>query len=313
MTDPQLAHTFDWGRMYSRKRGGTPEVPSITTVLGVLAQDLEWWEALCAVNACIEHAERLVRIKEMPPGPPAWAEERKAKDWLMAAAERDRQAASARGDVVHNYAETYALRAMGQATDEEVQEHWEKCREAKVLDYVASFHSFWMDYSPEPVQAEATVWNSEVGYAGTTDLICTIRSGTSRHLTVLDWKTRKALFKRNGQEKEHDLHDYTGMQLASAAYANEVWIPGTDPLGSGDRWVPFPYEPEVGVAVALAPDGYSVRQYDIYNPLVWNTFKALRAAWDFAQDGPSTMSPKLTGPADIRPMTPRPAHLVSGR
>lgn len=311
MTAPQLAHTFDWGRMYSRVRGGVPEVPSITTVLDVLAQDLEWWEALCAVNACMDNAERLVRIREMPGGPPMWAEERRAKDWLMAAAERDRQAASVRGDAVHDYAETYALRVMGQATDEDVQRHWKKCEAAGVLDYVASFHSFWMDYSPVPVQAEATVWNHEVGYAGTTDLICTIRSGGQDYLSVLDWKTRKALFKRNGQAKEHDLHDYTGMQLASAVYAEEVWVPGASP--EQDRWVPFPYAPEVGLAVAIAPDGYSVRQYDIYHPLVWSTFRALRAAWDFTQEGALTMSPKLSGPDAIKPLTPRPAGLVSGR
>lgn len=310
MTDPQLAHTFDWGRMYSRVRGGHPEVPSITTVLGVLAQDLEWWEALCAVNACVEHAERVVLLKDTPEDPYKWSEMRKAKDWFRDAAERDRQESSARGDVVHNYAETYALRAMGLATDEDVKRHWSECESKGLLDYVASFHSFWMDYSPEPVQAEATVWNKSVGYAGTTDLICNLDVRGRKVQTVLDWKTRKALFKRNGQPKGHDLHDYTGMQLTSAAMAEEVWLPGNTP--SEDRWEPFPYAPEVGLAVALAPDGYSVRQFDIYHPLVWQTFCSLRSAWDFVRDGALTMSPKLSGPDAIKQMTPRPSGLVGG-
>lgn len=304
MTDPQLATTFEWGRMYARTRGGTPEVPSITTVLGMMAQDLEWWEALCAVQECITHAERLVRVKNLPPGPPAWAEMRQAKDWLMAAAERDRDAASSRGDIVHNYAEAYAEHILGRATQADVDAHWALAEQAGVVPYLESFHAFWETYKPRPVQAEATVWSSKDRFAGTTDLICDIDTGGATYSTVLDYKTRRGLYKRNGEEKSHDLHDYTGMQLAAAALAEEVWQPGATP--ADDTWVPNPFRPQVALAVALAPDGYAVRQYDIYHPLVWSTFTALRAVWDYKREGAMTMSPKLTGPESIRPLTPHP-------
>lgn len=581
MTDPQLAQTFDWGRMYARTRGGTLEVPSITTILDALSQDMEWWEALCATRLAMEHADRLVDITRMPNGPERWSRERAAKDWLMAAAERDRDESSVRGDFVHDYAEAFGLHSLGRATADDVMAEQRRCEQGQVMDYVASFHSFWMDYNPRVLQPEATVWNAAVGYAGTTDLLCEIDVKGRSVLAVVDYKcttddtlvlmadrtqrraadlhagdmvlawdadasrfeprtiywvgdngeqetvtltalggreaqvtlnhpvlvrrngdspqwvfaanvrpgdlvrcdvrddpggdvtlgardgyqaaltlpggaeaqvpvevlasasparagfvsgyldtdgivsgsgdvvptvhwtcpsamfahqfrdllgsldvvahvtaltasdhvvvvsdpaavtrlanlahsqvrdtetrlaglrgkadpddaygwipvlaadrhvepvhtvaveveglhthvtgglvthnTKKALRKRNGQPKDKDLRDFTGMQLAAAAFAEEIWVPGATP--EQDAWMPFPYEVEVGLAVALAPDGYVVRQYPIHNPLYWDTFRALVQAWRFKREGVALMSARLTGPDDIVPLrTPR--------
>lgn len=311
MTDPQLAHTEDWGRMYARTRGGVPVVPSITTVLDVLSQDMEWWEALCAVRLAMDHAERLVDVKQMRDGPERWDRERKAKDWLMGAADRDRDDAAERGDFVHNYAETFALYSMNQATADDLAHQQTLCEKAGVMDYVANFHAFWLDYCPRPLQPEATVWNSTVGYAGTTDLICEIEVDGDLVLVCLDWKTKRGLHKRNGQPKEKDLRDFTGMQLAAAAFAEEVWLPGATP--ATDTWMPFPFQVEVGLAVALAPDGYVVRQYPIHNPLYWETFVSLARAWKFKRGGEALMSGRLSGPSSIERLnTPRLAPAVSG-
>lgn len=311
MTDPQLAHTDDSGRMYSRVRGGTPEVPSITTVLDVLNQNMEWWEALCAVRLAMEHAELLVDVKQMPNGRPRWDRERKAKDWLVEAAIRDRDEAAERGDFVHNYAEVFALHALGQASADDLAQQQTLCERAGVMDYVANFHAFWMDYNPRPLQPEATVWNSSVGYAGTTDLVCEIMVGGVPVVTVLDYKTKRALYKRNGQMKDKDLRDYTGMQLAAAAFAEEVWVPGSTP--DTDEWLPFPFQIEVGLAVALAPDGYVVRQYPIHNPLYWESFVSLARAWKFKRGGEALMSGRLAGPDSIARLdVPRLDPTVSG-
>lgn len=291
--------------MYARQRGGKPEVPSITTVLDVLNQNMEWWEARCAVEQAYMWSERLVALKQRNPH---WSEERDAKNWLEGAAERDRDEASRRGDLVHDYAEAWALFKMGVVGNAEVQAHWAKCAEGGALDYLTSFHQFWDDFKPVPIQAEATVWNETVGYAGTTDLFCELQVDGRSTIAVMDWKTKRALYKRNGRPKASDIRDYTGMQLAAAALAEEIWLPSPD--GQSDTWVPFPYEPEVGLAVALAPDGYAIRQFDIYHPLTWKTFVALREAWDFTRDGPSLMSHRLPGPSAIRPMTPRPSRTV---
>lgn len=300
MTSPRLAGATPHGRMYARTRGGTLEVPSITTVLDVLNQHMEWWEARCAVDVAYEHAERIARVALMPNGPEKWKKERAAKEWLRDAATRDRDEASARGDFVHDYAEVWSLMSIGKATQAEVDAKRAECEEAGVADFLPHFHQFWDDFKPRVVTPEATVWNQTVGYAGTTDLLCEIDvNGTSARV-VADWKTKKALYKRNGEPKDKDLRDYTGMQLAAAAFAEEVWVPGEAEDGSQDSWAPMDFKAEVGIAVAIAPDGYAVRQYAIQHPPMFERFTALRAAWEFYREGPRMMSGKLSGPQDIR-------------
>lgn len=300
MTSPKLAGATPYGRMYARTRGGTLEVPSITTVLDVLNQSMEWWEARCAVDLAYEHAERLANVRTMPNGPEKWKRERAAKEWLRGAATRDRDDSAARGDFVHDYAEVWSLKSIGQATQAEVDAQRIACEEAGVADYLPHFHQFWEDFQPRVHTPEATVWNHTVGYAGTTDLLCEIEVEGTPVPVVADWKTKKALYKRNGQPKDQDLRDYTGMQLAAAAFAEEVWVPGEAEDGSQDSWAPMTFQAEVGLAVAIAPDGYAVRQYAIHSPPMFLRFQALRDAWNFYHEGPRMMSPKLSGPQDIR-------------
>ena len=92
--------------MYSRKRGGELLVPSITTVIGQHATDLSGWHGYMAAKAALEdqrayrasgsHGLKFAIIRD-----------------AANASERYRDAAAARGDRVHNYAENVALRAMG--------------------------------------------------------------------------------------------------------------------------------------------------------------------------------------------------------
>lgn len=297
MTSPKLAGATTHGRMYGRTRGGTLEVPSITTVLDVLNQHMEWWEARCAVEEAWKWAHRIVEIKADSGD---WRTERNAKDWMKAAAERDRGTSSARGDYVHDYAETWALMTIGQATQADVDEHRAQCEENGAGAFLPHFHQFWDDWQPEVVMPEATVWNSTFGYAGTTDLLCRINVQGQKVNVVGDYKTKKALFKNNGEPKDQDLRDYTGMQLAAAAFAEEKWSPGRAEDGSEDSWEPMDFGAEAGVGIAIAPDGYVVRQYAILHEPMFESFKALRQAWEFYHHGPQMMSDKLAGPDEMR-------------
>lgn len=300
MTAPKLAGATTHGRMYGRTRGGELLVPSITTILDVLNSHMEWWEARCAVENAFEYAENLVRIKTMPNGPERWGQERSCKDWLRDSATRDRDAAAERGDHVHNYAEVFGLRTIGQATDADVAEQREICERNGVADFLPHFHQFWEDWQPRVVMPEATVWNHAVGYAGTTDLLFEITVDGRTVKVVGDYKTKRGLFKRNGQPKDRDLAEYTGMQLVAAAKAEEMWVPGAAEDGSEDRWEPMTFEAEAGVAIAIAPDGYLVRQYAINNPAMFERFVALRNAWNFYREGPGMMSASLAGPSELR-------------
>lgn len=300
MTSPTLATTFDWGRMYARVRGGTPEVPSITTILDVLDQDLEWWEALCAVRLAMDHAPKLAEVHQMPNGPEKWSRERAAKDWLVAAAERDRNESAERGDFVHNYAEVFGLYSAGMATSADLAEQERLCKQAEVMDYLPHVHRFWETWQPRVLRAEATVWSEQARYAGTTDLIFEIDLDGKTYCVVGDYKTKKALFKRNGEEKA-DLRLYTSMQLAAVVHAEEMWVEGETPWD--DEWVQFPYKIDMGVGIAIGPDGYAVRQYDVHSPLVWDTFTSLRRAWEFRRVNrvapESLMTKRLAGPHEL--------------
>lgn len=298
MTSPRLATTYDWGRMYARRRGEQPTVPSITTVLGVMDSDMGWWEARCAADTALERAVDLATVVTMPDGPEKSKQTRTAHRWIRETAERDRNDASVRGDLVHDYGETWCLLQLGQATEADVEQHRQACREGGVEEYLEHFHAWWDEWKPEVLQPEATVWNSSVGYAGTTDLICNVVINGQKVTCVFDYKTKRALFKDEARtrRKSSDLRDYTGMQLAATAYAEEIWLPGDDLSGAADSWAPFPYQIDLGFAVAFAPDGYVVRQFRIHHPGTFSTFKHLRYAWEFKRHGKDLMSPILSGP-----------------
>lgn len=298
MTSPQLATATEHGRMYARTRGGTPQVPSITTVMGVLNENMDWWDALCAAKAAMKHADRLVAIQQLPQGRERWSTERVASDWLMEAAERDRNQRGHEGDLMHDYAEQVARHQLGEATTADVAAARATAEAGGAGKLLPAFDQFWSDWKPRVLSPEATVWGHEVGYAGTTDLICELDVGDTTVTGILDYKGKRALFKRNGQRKDSDLRDVTGMQLTAGAHADELWVPGPTP--AEDSWVPFPYRIDIGLAVGVAPDGYVVRQYDIHDPLLWATFTALRQSWDWYGNGADRMSGILNSPTDVR-------------
>lgn len=313
MTSPRLAVATDAGRMYARTPGGEPLVPSITNVLGVYDKELAWWDASRAVKACITHAHRIVRMRddERPPRGSSrdtwgayWQSMNAMEDWLAEEAERDRTERARLGDLVHDYAEQVALAQLGQVSSEQVTAA--RARASAPLDQGGgagpmcdSFDQFWADYRPRVLQPEATVWNHTVGYAGTTDLICELVVGGRPTTCVLDYKGKRGLFKKDGSRKAKDLHEETGMQLAAAVHAEEVWVPPHEATGQDAAWQPFPYRIEVALGVGLAPDGYAVRQYNLADPTIWRTFTGLCQAWQFRRAGRGTVSDLLTGPDSI--------------
>ena len=300
MTAPRLSIATDRGRMYARTPGGEPMHPSITNILEVLSADMEWWEALCAARLAIEHAPALADVHAMPRGRAKWDRERAAKDWLMGAAARDRDECAERGDFVHDYAEVFAKRTIGDATDADVDAARERAVAGGAGAYLPHFEAFWARWEPVVIVPEATVWNDTVGYAGTTDLLCQIAVAGRAVNVILDYKTKRALYTSRGVEKS-DLKPLTAMQLAAAAFAEEMWV-------DGKGWGSLPFVPEIGLGVVIGPDGFAVRQYNIHAPIVWDAFKALRVGWDFK--GADLMTSRLTGPdalilPDAIPTRPR--------
>ncbi len=177
VTTPELAAATDYGRMYARVRGGEPLVPSITTVIGQHASDLSGWHGYMAAKAALEdqrayratgsHGLKFAIIRD-----------------AASASERYRDAAAARGDRVHNYAEAVALRAMGR------EHNLDESREQLIINgeqaYADRFDEWWEAFKPRPLAAEVTIWNDTVGYAGTLDLVAEIAGRTC----IIDYKTK---------------------------------------------------------------------------------------------------------------------------
>lgn len=245
--------------MYSRRIGGLPEVPSITTVISQASMSLDGWIGHMAATAVIQDQrlpEAIGNVAKLK------AVARQASD----AAAQYRDAAAARGDRVHGYCEQIALRGLGRPhtaaeARAELEEHGEGA-------FAGRFDEWWEQYQVVPLAAEVTVWNEEVGYAGTLDLVAEIGG----RLCLIDYKTRGT--GRDGKVKPLD--PKVVMQLAAGAKAQEMIVDA-----EAGTWEPWKYGADpmlLGVAI-----GETEVQAVMANPAVlpayWSRFWALRQVW----------------------------------
>lgn len=304
MTTPKLSHSLTdddgevIGRMYSRTPGGTPEVPSITTVIDTLNPHMEWWRGLCAAKEGVRLAELIVKRKQEAEADPAsWrSKERQITDYLSETSVRDMDLAARRGDVVHDYAEKLCRARMGEPYDipsERAQALAElrqmlvtaKMDPSSAEGYFVAAESFIRDYKVEPVTAEATVWNAEVGYAGTNDLLCKIDG----RLTLLDWKTKKQIKDPASRWYRMSIKPTIALQLEAARHGEEMYDEARN------EWVEWSGRDAIEqVGVALAPNGYEAVRIK-QEPGTWETFKALVTAWHWYMGDKRGTNPHLSG------------------
>lgn len=263
MTQPSLAHATAFGRMYSRSRSSSPEVPSITTVIGQEAKDLTGWAGHMAaaelagdarLTGAVGSSSRLRRLAG------------EASD----AAARYRDAAAARGDRVHHYAEQVALRALGRP--EAAEQARAALAERGETAFADRFDEWWDLYGVRPVAAEVTVWNHTLGYAGTLDLVAEI--GGRRCL--IDFKTKG--LDRQGRAKA--LSESVVMQLVAGLRAEESLVDAE--TGTWEPW--HQTEEPVLLAVAISEaEVVPVQAVPEVLPRHWHKFWALRQVWEHSR------------------------------
>lgn len=248
MTSPKLAKTTRTGRTYQHPVTGE-EFPSVTTVLGIVGKGeaLKHW-------AANEVAKYAVNNRK------AWEtlDTAAAIDLLKREPLRFLDRAASRGTDVHALAEAYAKTG--------VMPPWAD----EISGYVDALRRFFDEHQPTPVLVEHTVFNREIGYAGSFDMVCKLTAFDNANV-VLDYKTSKAI--------------YPDVAAQLAAYARGIEYVDGDQL---------PAMPEIAhaVAVRLAADGtYQMVQCDIDSG--WRYFKAVRAVYDIPT------KPMLLG--DVRP------------
>ncbi|GGK40102.1 cytochrome [Micrococcus flavus] len=263
MTQPRLAHQTPQGRMYARSVSGLPEVPSITTVIGMERTDLDGWVGWMAANAVAQDP----RLAESVGSP---ARLRQVARQCADAAARYRDAAAERGDRVHDYAEQVALRALGRP-------HTMADARARLIEhgegaYADRFDEWWDLYDVQPVAAEITVWNHTVGYAGTLDLVARIGG----RLCLIDYKTKGT--GRDGRVKALD--PKVVMQLTAGLKAEESLVDA-----EAGTWEPWAHgDAQMLLGVALGETEVAVHQANPNAlPRHWHKFWALRQVWTHAQ------------------------------
>ncbi|WP_427017277.1 cytochrome [Pseudarthrobacter sp. P1] len=264
MTSPALAHSTEFGRMYARSLTEAPLVPSITTVISQQAISLDGWIGYMAATAMAQHP----KLSDAAGSPGALkALVRESSN----AAEQFRDSAAARGDRVHNYCEQVSLRELGMP--HQMKEAREVLAQNGEEAYAARFDAWWQEYEVKPVAPELTVWNTEVGYAGTLDLVATIGG----RLCLIDYKTKGT--DRNGQVKPLDakvvMQLVAGMKaeesIVDAAAGNwEQWKYGTDPI-------------LLGVAIGETEVRAMRANPDVLKHH-WFKFCALRRVWQTSMD-----------------------------
>ncbi len=248
MTSPKLAKTTRTGRTYQHPVTGE-DFPSVTTVLGIVGKGeaLKHW-------AANEVAKYAVNNRK------AWEtlDTAAAIDLLKREPLRFLDRAASRGTDVHALAEAYGKTG--------VMPPWAD----EISGYVDALRRFFDEHQPTPVLVEHTVFNREIGYAGSFDMVCKLTAFDNTNV-VLDYKTSKAIYPD------------VAAQLAAYARATE-YVDGEQMLAM----------PEIthAVAVRLAADGtYQMVQCDIESG--WRYFKAVRAVFDIPT------KPMLLG--DVRP------------
>ena len=260
MTQPALAHATEFGRMYARSLKDQPSVPSITTVIGLQAMDLDGWIGYMAAKSLADHVglpEAVGRAEKMRV---------LVRDAATAAADY-RNSAAERGDRVHFYAEQVSLRALGR--DHDLDQARARLTEQGESAYADRFDTWWQDYGVEPLAPEVTIWNQSVGYAGTLDLVAKIAG----RLCLIDFKTKGT--DRNGQIKATD--PKVVMQLVAGMKAEESLLDAT-----GGRWEQWQYgQDPLLLAVAIGEtEVLPMRANSEILAAHWYKFCALRRLWE---------------------------------
>lgn len=259
--------------MYSRSLSEQPSVPSITTVISQAPHSLDGWFGYMSANA----------LAQDPRLAGALGNQTKLRTCVREAANAAalfRDEAAARGDRVHTYCEQVSLRALGQPNrlEEcrlELAQHGEEA-------FAARFDEWWDLYQVEPLAAEITVWNNEVGYAGTLDLVARIAGRTC----LIDYKTKGT--DRSGKVKDMDAK--VVMQLTAGLKAAESLVDAKD--GVWEPWAHGDAPILLGVAIGET-EVRPMRANPEVLPSHWYKFCALRRAWEASRNSSEAGTPLL--------------------
>lgn len=244
--EPTGAITDDTGaRTYFDPVTGK-RVPSVTTITGVIAKPhLYAWYAKMAATRAFEEREE-------------WSEMGKGEaiDFIRSSGENRRDAAAARGTVVHKYAEL-ALKG----AKPKIPEH--------VKPYIDGYVKFREDHSPNFLHTEISIVNRTFQYGGAADFVMDTWE-TFGVPVVGDWKTSNT-------------GPWPEWLLQMAAYTRGECLLIKE--GSKIKAAPMPEVSQDQVfVVRLLPGRYELWENDVPLKKAFGAFKAARVLYEWSKE-----------------------------
>lgn len=254
MTNPKIKTlTINGYRHYKHPNIKNLSAPSVTSIIDMLpAPFLRQWNSKMTANAAVENIEY---VNELILG----NQIEKAKSWLKAAPERELHKAADIGDRVHK------------AIEERI-ENPETPYDFDLEPFIKNFDQFCVEYEPEWIHVEKSVFSVTHLYAGSFDAIAKIRD----KITIVDFKTTRS-----------GISAKVALQLAAYARADSMF--------DGDNEVPMP-QVEHGAALWLRPDKWGLFPLRIEDD-IFETFLSLRRTfeWEARQSKTAMLAPTSYG------------------
>lgn len=250
MTNPKVQTTMVNGYRYYKHPNLKVQAPSVTSIIDMLpAPFLRQWNSKVTANAAvdnIEYVNELIMANK----------QEKARLWLKAAPERELSVAADTGDRVHKAIEN-------RIADPSAPYDYD------LEPYIQNFDQFCVEYEPEWLHVERSVFSITHLYAGSFDAIAMIRD----KMTLLDFKTTRS-----------GISAKVALQLTAYSRADEMF---DDNMNS----MPLP-EIQQGAALWLRPDKWGFFPLRIEDD-IFDTFLALRRTfeWEARQSKTAMLAP----------------------
>jgi len=250
MTNPKIQTLQVNGyRYYKHPNIASVKAPSVTSIIDMLpAPFLRTWNSKVTANAAvdnIEYVNELILANQ----------QEKARLWLKAAPERELKTAADVGDRVHKAIEERIANPLA-PYDEDLE------------PFIRNFDLFCVEFEPEWLHVEKSVFSITHMYAGSFDAIAKIRDKT----TLIDFKTTRS-----------GISSKVALQLAAYSRA--------DVMFDGDIEIPMP-KVDAAAALWLRPDQWGVFPLRIDDD-IFETFLSLRRTfeWEARQSKTAMLSP----------------------
>lgn len=249
MTVPKVATTYDsHGDRWYIDPGTGDKLPGVSAILAMMPKSLTKWSARVAAEYAIDNLDVVSAL--------ARTDAQAAIDLVRGAPERYSKKARDLGTEVHAYTEQIMRDRMdGRKSTFRVP--------SNILDFLKSFARFATEFDVYPEMIETTVWDEEVGYAGTLD--------ARYRLTLPDGREISALV----DTKSGASGVWPEASLQQTAYAHAKWY--IDP--ETGKKEPMPAV-DAAFALWLRPNGWALIPLSI-GLEEWEQFKRLRASWEW--------------------------------